>query len=225
MNDYPYNSAQIMSDTHFLAYGGETGTSTVAQRQAAYFIAEMQMTEHLGTLLVPTTVTGTYYQPSHQNPLQLDYGHVNSVIAVSVNSANGGCTDCTITNTTACAFVRNDTYGYIDVSYILGVCSCAYNYPYSIEVVYNAGFASGTALQPNMLLALTMAAQINVNEIDSHTLSNEGAFDIGVQRFSSQGYMEERTKLGHNAFGSSAVAQKIANLVKSNVHRPGLKFH
>lgn len=225
MQEYPYSTAQIINDAVFLAYGGETGTSTSGQRNAAYFIAEKQMSEHIGTLLVPTTVTGSWYQPTNFNPLVTDYGHVTEVKSVFVNTST--LIDCTLTANQACALIRNDGYGYLDVIYILSVCNCTniFGVPYSVSVAYTAGLPTGTSMQPDMLLALTMAAQINLNEMDNHTLHNEGAYDIGVQRFNSLGYSEERVKLGHNAFGSSAAAQKIANLVKGYVRRPALRFH
>lgn len=224
MQDYPYNSAQILSDSIFLAYGGETGSSTAGQRLAAYFIAEKQMTEHIHTLLLPTNITGTYYVPTHMHPLVTDYGHVNYVSSVYLNTAQPY--TCSLTANQACVLIRNDSFGYLDVSYILSACSCnLYGVPYNISLAYNAGFPTGTSMQSDMLLALTIAAQINLNEIDNHTLHNEGAYDIGVQRFSSQGYTEERVTLGHNAFGQSAAAQKIANLVKGYVRRPTLRLH
>lgn len=226
MQEYPFSSAVILSDTVFINYGGETGTSTSAQRQAAYFIAERQMTEHIGTLLLPTTVTGTWFAPTNFHPIVTDYGYVNSIIAVSMNSVE--CSDCTITNTAGCAVIRNDRYGYVDASFITSPnsgCGCSPQSAYNIQLTYNAGMPTGTSMRPDMLLALTMAAQINLNEIDSHTLHNEGAYDIGVQQFNSQGYSEQRVKLGRNAFGSSAAAQKIANLVKGYICRPALRFH
>lgn len=225
MQEYPFATAQLLTDTHFLAYGGETGTSTPAQRNAAYFIAERQMTEHIGTLLLPTVVTGSWYMPSHNHPLVTDYGYVTRIDSVFVNTVSSFDT-CELVANDACALIRNDRYGYLDVGYVLSACACGlYGVPYSVRVTYQAGLPTGTSLRPDMLLALTMAAQINLNEIDNHTLHNEGAFDIGVQRFSSQGYMEERTRLGHNAFGSSAAAQKIANLVKSYRCRRATRFH
>lgn len=223
MQDYPFNSPRILTDSIFLSYGGESGTSSAAQRQAAYFIAERQMTAHINTLLLPTNVTGTYFHPTHNNPLVTDYGHVNYVSSVYLNTAN--LSNCELTPNDACVLIRNDSFGYLDVSYVLGTCGCARNVPYNISLVYNAGYPTGTSMQPDMLLALSMAAQINLNEIDNHTLHNEGAYDIGVQRFSSQGYSEERVKLGHNAFGSSAAAQKIANLVRGYVRRSALRVH
>lgn len=225
MQEYPFSTAQILSDTVFINYGGETGTSTVGQRNAAYFIAEKQMSEHIGTLLIPTTVTGTWFAPTNMHPLVTDYGHVSDIKSVFVNSTT--LIDCTLTPNDACALIRSDGYGYLDIIYILSMCNCSnlLGVPYSVSVAYTAGLQTGTSMNPDMLLALTMAAQINLNEMDSHTLHNEGAYDIGVQQFSSQGYSEQRVKLGHNAFGSSAAAQKIANLVKGYVKRPALRFH
>lgn len=222
MQEYPYSSAQILSDAVFLNYGGESGTSTAGQRNAAYFIAEHQMTSHIGTLLIPTNVTGTF--SAAYRPVITDYGHVNYVTSILVNTIQP--CNCSLVANNGCVLIRNDSFGYLDVNYILSNCGCnSSNYPYNISLAYNAGYPTGTSMQPDMLLGLTIAAQINLNEMDNHTLHNEGAYDIGVQRFNSLGYSEERVKLGHNAFGSSAAAQKIANLVKGYVRRPALRFH
>jgi hypothetical protein len=75
-------------------------------------------------------------------------------------------------------------------------------------------------------MALTMVAQINLNEIVSDgTLINEGIGDIGVQEFSNQFYHEIRTKLGHSIFGNSAKANKAADLTKHFRAKNALRFH
>lgn len=224
--EYPYSNPLFINDSVFVAYGGETGTSTQAQRNASYLIAEKQMTAHLGTFLLPTQVTGTYYYPANHTPLVLDYGYVRSIDDITIHTVDFN-NSCKVTDYDGSSVIRNAKNGYIDIAYALSVCSCGVHIlpPYNVTVVYTAGLYSGTAQQADMLLALTIAAQINLNEIDWHTQSNEGAHDIGVQAFSNNGYSETRVKLGANAFGNSAAATKIGNLVKHLRSKPVLAFH
>jgi len=225
MQEYPYNSALILTDDIFLQYGGQVGTSTAQQRSAAYLLAEEQMVEHLNTFLVPTIVTGTY-QWNGGNPFVLDYGHILSIKNIIVSDINW-LNSCEVNTTSGCAAIMNAQHGYVDVSYMLlcGSCGSAVGYPpYNIQIAYESGFASGTVYNPSMLAALSIAAQINLNEFDV-SLSNEGVGDIGIQSFSNQSYSEQRVKLGRSAFGSSALAQRAARLVKKYRARSGLSFH
>jgi hypothetical protein len=224
VTEYPYFSPIILTDPLFLQFGGQTGTSTVAQRQAAYLLAEEQVTEHLNTFLLPTTVTGTY-QWNFGNPFELDYGHLLSVTRVTVSDVDWA-NSCQVDTATGCSQIRNARYGYIDVSAILscGGCGSIIAYPYNVQVVYESGLYSGTSYQPSVLAALSLAAQINLNEWDA-SLANEGTADIGIQSFSNQSYSENRVKLGRNAFGSSASAQRIGRLINKYRSRPGLSFH
>jgi len=225
VTEYPYYVPLVLNDQIFLLYGGQSGTSSTAQRQAAYLLAEEQLTEHLNTFLVPTIITGTYMWLGG-NPFELDYGHLLSVNRVTVADINW-LNSCSVDTATGCASIRNAQYGYIDVSYMLtcGGCGSVVGYPpYNIQVVYQSGFASGTVTQPSILAALALAAQINLNEWDV-SLANEGSSDIGIQGFSNQSYSEQRVKLGRNAFGSSPAAQRIARLVNKYRSRPGLSLH
>lgn len=225
MQEYPYHSALVLTDDVFLQYGGMTGTSTPQQRAAAYLLAEEQMTEHLGTFLVPTVVTGTYTWHG-RNPIELDYGHILDVKRVVVSSVDWA-NSCEFETATGCAVVRNARYGYVDVSAALSCGGCGSIVglpPYNVQVVYESGLSTGTVTNPSMLAALTLAAQINLNEWDA-SLSNEGVADIGIQSFSNQSYSEQRVRLGRTAFGSSAMAQRIARLVNKYRARPGLSLH
>lgn len=218
MKIYPHNSAIILDNTNFLLYGGQTGTFSQAQLNAAYRIAEQQATTYLGTLLLPTVVTGTFgYSPR----LVTDYGYVSRIIGVNILSKNNWET-CTLQSDSGCAFVWNDTFGYLDVSCLVSYCNCAGAVvPYQVQVVYECGLPTGTASQPAVLLALTMAATISLNEMIFPS-ANEGTGDVGVQEFSSfgdMGYSEKRTLLGRNSFGNSAKAQKIAQLLSSTIAR------
>lgn len=221
MQQYLYNVPQILTDSIFSLYGGQTGTSSPAQRAVAYVIAEEQMVEYLHSYLTPTTVTGTFLWRGH-NPMELDYGWIMAVHQVSINSidwANG----CEVDTTTGCYALRNARYGYLDVNYLLscGGCGSLVGYPpYNIQVAYQTGMATGTYTSARMLQALTLAAQINLNEIDV-SLSNESIADVGVEFFTNQRYHEKRVKGIGTAFGNSASAQRVARLVRGLRARPG----
>lgn len=225
MQQYLYNTPQILTDSIFLLYGGQTGTSTPSQREVAFTMAEEQMVEYLQSYLTPTVVTGTYLW-RNKNPLELDYGWVISVNRVSINSVdwtNG----CEVETVTGCFAIRNAQYGYLDVNYLLkcGGCHSIVGFPpYNIQVAYETGLATGTYTSARMLQALTLAAQINLNEIDV-SLSNESMADAGIEFFINQRYHEKRMKGITTVFGNSAMAQRVARLVRSLRARPGLAVY
>lgn len=220
---YPYYTPQVLTDSIFVKFGGQIGTSTSQQREMAYLLAEEQMTEHLDAFLVPTTVTGSVRQ-IRGRLYQADYGHIRRVFSVDfLTIYNTSPLD--LRTTSGSAVVWNSEQGILNIfgdDCYFGGCS-GYGQLYAINVAYESGFSTGTSNQPAMLSALTLAAQINLNEMDV-SLSNEGVADIGVQRFSNQAYSEDRKKLGNTIFGNSAVAQRIARLVKKYRSRPAIVF-
>lgn len=218
MQEYPYNSPLILTDSVFLAYGGQTGSSTALQRQAAYLLAEEQMTEHLSTFLVPTVITGTIFLKDG-TLFETEFGHIRRVLGVWFETIYSA-VPLTLLTTTGSAIIRNAEYGYLDV-----IAGCYYGSSllYKSYAAYESGLSTGTVTQPSMLSALTMAAQINLNEVDV-SLSNESTADVGVQRFSNQSYSEERTKLLNTVFGNSAMAQRVARLVKKYRSKPGVRL-
>ena len=215
MQLYPHNSPIILTDSIFLENGGQTGSFTATQRENAYRIAEQQATSYLGTFLLPTIVTGTFgYAPR----IVTDYGYVSQILGVSILSKDNW-TNCTLRSDNGCVFVWQDTYGYLDVSCLVNYCNCAgVVAPYQVQVVYQAGLPTGVANQPAVLLALTMAAQISLNEM-SFPSANETTGDVGVQEFSSMGYSEKRVALKANSFGNSAKANKVGQLLGSVIKR------
>ena len=79
MNFYPYSSPIILSDAIFTLYGGHTGSSVPAQRQAAYLIAEMAASDDISSFLLPTIVTGTsVYNPFR--PFIFEHAFVTKII-------------------------------------------------------------------------------------------------------------------------------------------------
>ena len=223
--EYPYGSAFIIGDSVFSAYGGMTGTSTAAQRNASYYVAEREMTEHINTFLKPTTITGTYFYPP-ADPLELEYGYVRSINSFLIKTSLDTEHAYTADEIHKYVLLRNWKCGYVDILLTpAGWCYDPFN-AYTVEIAYTCGLLTGSSIAPDMLMALTMVAQINLNEIVSDfTLVNEGVGDIGIQEFSNMFYHEIRTKLGHSIFGSSAKANKAADLVRHFRAKSALRFH
>lgn len=224
---YPYSSPIILTDTSFVNYGGKVGDSLPAQRNAAYLIAEIQMTTHLNTFLKPTIVTGTnipYLQ--YGKFLSLEHTYINAIYSSTLHIA-GCAADCALEDKNGCDFIIDDTYGYIIIfEKASAYCQCSGHYgtPISVDVAYNAGIPTGTSCSAPMLLALTMAAQINLWEMIDPGALPAGAGDAGITSFSAMSYSENRKTPGANAFGDSALANKIARLVGYIPHKKGLKF-
>jgi len=222
MQQYLYTTPQILNDSIFLLYGGMTGTSSAPQREIAYVLAEEQMVEYLNSYLTPTIITGTHFYRG-QNVLELDYGWITRVLRTTIQSING-LYSCTTTEDVACSHIRNAQYGLLDYYKLLNCGNCGgVVIPYQIQVVYESGFASGTYLGKSMLQALTLASQINLNEIDV-SLSNESIADVGVEFFINQKYHEKRKKQNNTSFGNSPTANRIARLVKKLRARPSMGF-
>lgn len=217
MHNYPYNSAIILTDTLFNLYGGHTGSSVAAQRQAAYFISEIAVSDDISTLLLPTIVTGTYlYNPLHE--FILDHGYITKIIQTKYI-----CQDESVFYTVA--GTANDYVTLLDGEYgtaIInasggGLCNCGNsNIPFKVQFVYEAGLPSGTSYHPDILLGLVTYADIILNEIQGY--GNEAPGDIGVQDYRNQGYSESRVALIRTVFGTSARAQFVHKLLTKYRH-------
>lgn len=213
MQLYPYPSPIILTESIFTQYGGQSGTFSSAQLQAAFLAAEMQATQYIGTFLLPTIVTGTF--PYQGNYVVTDYGYVHRILSVSIISKTG--TECGLQSDSSCAFIWNDTFGYLDVLCSLAQSPCGNGVvPYQTQIAYEAGLPTGTATKPSILLGLTMAAQIFLNEM-AYPSANESTGDVGVESFSNQGYSERRKTLKRTSFGQSAKASYIAHLFDSSL--------
>jgi hypothetical protein len=93
-----------------------------------------------------------------------------------------------------------------------------YLQPYQYQLSYNAGLPTGTANQGDVLLALTLAAQINLNlMVNQSALAGEA--DIGIDNFSAIDYRETRhqSSIKRTVFGSSPMANKIADLLNGSI--------
>lgn len=203
MNLYPLTAPIILNDVIYEEYGGNLDTCTPLQRQAAYLIAEKEVSEMLETFLLPVTVTGTY---SYAPLLMLDHSYIITVNRVEFIEFDGDVYWSQDGVNNDYIAIRDDSYGLVDINYLSGYCHChtAGEYPYRVRVSYTAGFPTGTASQADFLLGLTTYAQIILNEIIG--FGNEAPGDIGVQNFKNQEYSEQRVGLFKTALGSSPKA-------------------
>jgi hypothetical protein len=212
----------VLSDTIFINYGGQTGTSTAFARNAAYLIAEREVCSHLHTPLVPTNISGSYNWNAG-NPFEMDWGNINTIYGVTVQSNLNTLYVYSANDMLRAVFIRNAKYGIVDIQswpMMYQITSTAYPVaslqPYSVLVTYNAGMAVGVATQPDILWCLTMAAQLVINEMSvDGSMANEAPGGIGITQFSNELYSEHRTALGASIFGASPVSQQITRLLAS----------
>lgn len=210
---YPYNSPIIMTDAIYSVYGGHTGSSTIAQRQASFLLAEETVSDDIGTFLLPTNVTGSYvYNPTRE--LFLDHAYVNNLIQIWFVDGEGT-TYYTDTAPSLNFVLVNSERGIVNINRAIlessVFCPHSSQYPAKILLAYNAGFPSGTSYHPNILLALTKYSEIILNEIIG--FGNESSGDIGVKSFRNQRYSEDRVALLRTNFGTSAVGQFVHKLL------------
>ena len=218
----------ILTDEMFALYTpGLTVSGSVAQRQAAYMIAEQRMVEDgLLTPLLPTQISGTFNFPYPYNVIMLPHVYVRSLDAITAYGYKGGA-NCEMTELAACGRVRN-YLGYIDTrivaGYYAGACG-ARTRPQYYDVTYTAGLSTGTAAQDARLhMALSMLARIELLEMVDPGALEGGGGNIGVQSYSVPGYSETRTKLEDTPFGSSPLSNKAWNLVSHLRIKRAMRF-
>jgi hypothetical protein len=216
--EYYHLAPVILTDSLFFTYFPPSEclyTGTVAQRNAAYLMAEQQMMREIGTFLTPTTVTGTYLWPIPYEPIVLLHSRVHSVDRLVVTTFDDGCS-CDLTENPGCATIRS-AYGYIDPRIISQAyrshCGCGPADPYLIHVTYTAGLPTGVAANDTTLqMALAMAADMTLQEL-LHPGLVESAM-AGITSWSAQGYSESRRNdFLVTSFGVSPRAQLIASMV------------
>lgn len=221
---YPYYAPIILTNDLFTDYGGNISPYSTKQLNIAYWLAESLMTEHVGSYLKPTRITGTYPYEFPGERLRMDHGQILSVDAVSYKY--GGC-DCAIVSETGCAFILDPVHGYLileDTVWSLCGCSTTPKWPINVNITDTSGYSSAMVYQPSMLLALTLAAKVNLEELYDPFSLEGGAGDPGVQEWSDMSHREVRTKLGSTIFGKTPLANKISRLVSGYSNRPAIKL-
>lgn len=229
-------SPQILTDDIFSSYGGATGTSTPAQRQAAYCIAEGEAATEIGTFVAPTTVTGTHAWPPMGEPVMLQYTHLNSIGAVTaLHDVGCDCEDDAVT-LEGCAWILDVDGSIISLrecnataqgSCARANCSCGIwnsGRPYRARIAYTAGLPTEAASDPRLLLGLVTVADLALQQIVDQCAAEGGPGDPGVQSYSSIGYSETRFNLRMTAFGPSARANYAANLLREFKYKRALKL-
>jgi hypothetical protein len=217
MNIYPYTNALILTEAIYTEYGGQSGSATAAQIQNAFLIAEQRVSKYVGTFLLPTIITGTFPYNRHQF-IATDYGYVHEILSASLLSVNN-LTTCTLRSDSGCVFIFDDTYGYLNYSCACSVCNCAaYQSPYQFQIAYRAGLPTGTASQAPFENALSIVAELALNEM-VYPRANETPGDRGIEEFGSLDYREKRKSLKRTALGQSARANYAAELIDSCVKK------
>lgn len=226
ISTYPHDSPIILTDDIFVEYGGETGSSTAAQRTAAYLTAEIQMSAHLSTFLLPTIVTGTYVWHGFGKLIELQHRYISSVKETTLYCVETACS-CDLTDYEGCVLLVDDLNGYVLAKQTEGCyCNC-YNYPlypFNVKIAFECGLPTGTANQAPMLMALTMAADINLKEMIDPGALEGGAGDPGITSWDNMEYSETRRKSKETVFGVSARSNKIAKLVEYLRKKPALRL-
>ena len=230
---YPHNSAIILNSQLFVENGGQTGTFTNTQLQSSYWLAEMSVSAYIGTLLLPTIVSGTFpYQYSSR--LKMDYGYVSEILNIGIITRETA-QSCDLTVREGCGYIYNDTFGYVDFKSLQGLCSCnwwwqgspyprypAGQSPYQIQVTYKAGLPTGTATQPGIMEALTILAQIDLNEkVPGLVGENESAGDAPLTRYRSIEYAEGRkiSMFIRTNMGQSSRVMRAKQLIDMSIRK------
>lgn len=226
---------QILTDDIFVAYGGQTGTTTPAQRQAAYAIAEGQAATEIGTFVAPTVVTGTHSWPPLGQPLQLPYTYLNSLTSVTaIHEAGCDCADDSV-EIEGCAWILDADGGLLSLRECGNTlkascsgCGCwgVNSSAFQVRVVYTAGLSESAADDPRLLSALVTAAQLALDQMTDPEAAAGGAGDPGIKSFSSLTYSETRAEGSYKttAFGSSAQANYAANMLKAFRYKKAFKM-
>lgn len=215
-NLYPYTTPVVMTDDIYQKYGGLLVNTLPDQREAAYVMAEMAVSQDISTFLIPTNITGSYSLSPGMflGNFMLDHSYVNYINWTRFYDFEQDIYY-TVTGTgNVHVALRNPKFGILDLNYFLTNCACATRatmYPYQVEVAYNAGLPTGTSNSPNMLMALTTYSQIIINEILGY--GNESPGDVGVTDYQNQSYRENRVGLLRTVYGTSAKANFIHKLL------------
>lgn len=213
---YPFSGPIILNQNTFIENGGLGDTFSDAILRSSFWLAEMQVTSYIGTPLLPVIVTGSYSAYAQTSRIATDYGYVHRLLNVNIQSKDSAL-NCDLRDNSGCAYVFNDTFGYVDWKQTSSYCSCGGSiHPYKVQIAYEAGLPTGTATQPTILEALTILAQIDLNEKSPGTAGmNEGAGDVAIQSFRSLDYTEERGahSLIRTALGESPRAMRAKRLI------------
>lgn len=224
----------ILTDSIFTQYGGQTGTSTAAQRTAAYAMAESAAVQEIGTFVSPTVVTGTYTWPPVGQQFDLEHSHLRQIKGVTaIHDAGCNCADNSV-EISGCAWIKSYDGSIIQAKECgntlnSGNCGCScwgYGKPYQVRVAYEAGLPTGAAFDPRLLMGLTTAAGIYLDQMTNPQLGEGGAGEPGIKSFSSLSYSETKQDKGQTvtAFGASSRANYAAQMLRVFKYKGAMKL-
>lgn len=209
-------SPGVLTESIFSTYGGYTGTATAAQLNGAFCIGEQRAQTELGTFLVPTSVTGTFLSAMALiGPFALDCTRIHSVDEAILFCENHYSE--TLRECTSYARIKEPTAGVVELRVSPGYCgSCGIcGVPLMFRINYTAGLPAGvSAGTPAILNAVTIAADLALQQMVDPSASEGGPGDPGVQQWGSFSYRETRTPLRRTGIGSSARANYAAELLR-----------
>jgi len=224
----------VLNDSLFIQYGGNTGTSTQAQRDAAYMMAEQDAGDYLQTFLVPTTITGSFQWPTVGNRIQLEYKHINTITGL-VAIHDTGC-DCDTVEVVGCAIIVDSDNAIVDISNCgsggvlkssCSGCDCFSGGGRSdrFRIGYTVGLPAGlVAANAKALMGLITIADIALQQITCPETAEGGAGDPSISNFSDSGYSESRQFLKMTTLGGSPRANYAARMLDSLKFKRVLKF-
>jgi len=221
---YLVTGTTVLTDDIFTAYGGDTDSSTAAQRNAAYQIAEQFAIQEIKTFLVPTTISGTFAWPQHDQRFNLPHIHVRSVSSLTaIHEAGCDCADDQV-ELSGCAWIIDHRAGIVDLRQCgeqVGqpsiACGCSYRAngdPLLYQIVYEAGIEAGrVAANASALMGLTVAAELALEQIVDPHNAEGGPGDPSLTSFSDTGYSASKQFLLMTAFGGSPRANYAARML------------
>lgn len=216
----------ILTDQIFVDYGGQTGTSTVGQRNAAYMIAEQEASQYLNTYLIPTQVEETIPFPIHKDIIPLYYKPVISVESITLIRDVQGEVSQTIETEGRITLVDANS-GYVRVS---DICSnnVLRNIPGNIDrmkILYTAGYPDGTVSNnAKALMGLVTIAGLALEQITNPEQAEGGHGDPSLSSFSDAGYSESRQFLKMTTFGGSPRANYAQRMLSGLKYKRTMKF-
>jgi hypothetical protein len=214
----------VLDDSIFTAFGGDTDSSTAAQRNNAYQIAEQFAIEEIKTFLVPTTISGTFAWPQHDLRFNLPHTHVRSVSSLTaIHEAGCDCADDQV-ELSGCAWIIDSQAGIVDLRQCGDqsgqpsiACGCTYRLhgePLLYQIVYEAGIEAGlVAANASAKQGLTIAAELALEQITDPEAAEGGPGDPSLTNFSDTGYSATRQFLLMTAFGGSPRANYAARML------------
>ncbi len=216
----------FLKEQDFITNGFFTGTANSSQVNMAFALAEWQVQKEIGTYLTPTVITGTFSWPKDQWILQTPETRLREIKSVVLHQAYSAGVDRLISGT---ADIIDNDNGYFRVKpspYDVSDCNnCGNAMPqdvYKAEIAYTVGLETGSHLLPNVQLALSLAADINLNQFADRGMAQEFEnFNTTLQI--GRTIMTNKSDLVMNTpFGPSGRGQYIRELLRGlKVERAG----